>query len=289
MIKSKKLLTTLQLIIDKNLLPRMIGDQILEPGTVDSTNLYANLLLKRTKPEEGTVIRADYQTHGKGQGENAWISEPGKNLTFTIILYPEFLRADQQFSLNQAISLGILDYIRLKLQVISRLPGNLQPGEIPSTSIKWPNDIYINELKIGGILIEHRIAGAVLDTSLIGIGLNINQEDFQHFLPNPVSLKNIIHEESDLKTELKQLCHFLDARYKELKNNNPDDLKFEFSRNLLGYQVWREYETNQGLITGKITGVNKLGQLILEADDKRKLIFSHHEIKYILKPAEKNP
>jgi len=140
-----------------------------------STNSYAIELLKQDRPKEGSVVITDHQTHGKGTDTNTWESEKGKNLTFSLILYPA-LGADQQFILNKAISLGIYDFL------ISILPNH-------KVSIKWPNDLYIGDKKACGILIQNSVLGNKLEYMVAGIGLNVNQILFTSNAPNPISLK----------------------------------------------------------------------------------------------------
>jgi len=150
-----------------------IGKVYIKLNEVNSTNEYAKVLLSKNKPSEGTVIFAHYQTNGKGQFGKTWKSEKGKNLTFSIILYPNFLEAKRAYSLNQAVSLGLKDCI--------------ESQKIP-VSIKWPNDIYYHDKKLGGLLIENGLVGENINYSIIGIGLNVNQTTFSQEIPNPTSL-----------------------------------------------------------------------------------------------------
>ena len=127
------------------------SDKIIEVKIIDSTNCYAEKILKENKVPEGTIIRAFEQISGKGQGENKWLSEPGKNLTISLILYPRFLPIEHQFILNKSVSLGVLDFVH------TILPAG-------SCKIKWPNDIYSGSLKLGGILIINTVSGSSFDS-----------------------------------------------------------------------------------------------------------------------------
>ncbi|HTX88402.1 MAG TPA: biotin--[acetyl-CoA-carboxylase] ligase, partial [Bacteroidales bacterium] len=120
--------------------------QIIKLKTLTSTNDYAEQLLAKGEVEEGTVIWAEEQTAGKGQGANTWESEPGKNLTFSLILHPHFIHPSLQFMISKAVSLGVLEYAKTVLPGIS-------------CGLKWPNDICAGEKKLGGILIRHMISG----------------------------------------------------------------------------------------------------------------------------------
>jgi BirA family biotin operon repressor/biotin-[acetyl-CoA-carboxylase] ligase len=129
-------------------------NRIIEIAKVDSTNLYAERLVNEQNVPEGTIILTHEQTAGKGQGENVWLSEPFKNLTISMILYPRFLPIDQQFLLNEAVSLGVIDFIH------TLLPQG-------SCKVKWPNDICYNSSKLAGILINNTISGSSFVTSII--------------------------------------------------------------------------------------------------------------------------
>jgi len=163
----------------------IIGSEIIFLSNVVSTNTTAADYIRSGMTREGMVIRAGYQSAGKGQLGNSWESEDGKNLLFSIILFPNMLAATEQFLLCEFISLGIHDYLNT---IIS------------GCKIKWPNDIYAGDDKIAGILIENSLAGNAITSSVAGIGLNINQEVFSEQIPNPVSLKMItgINYDTDL-------------------------------------------------------------------------------------------
>lgn len=139
-----------------------IGKPILHFSILDSTNDYAKLLLTNNTPKNGTVILADYQSEGRGQQDNSWESEEGKNLLFSLILYPKLLPAEQQFFMNMAICNGIIEGLSYLVK-------------IPKLSIKWPNDIMIGDRKLAGILIENAISGIQIKYAVVGIGINIYQ------------------------------------------------------------------------------------------------------------------
>jgi BirA family biotin operon repressor/biotin-[acetyl-CoA-carboxylase] ligase len=160
--------------------------KIIYLNEVESTNNYANQLILSDAAEEGTVVLAQYQTHGKGQHGNVWESETGKNLLMSIIWYPGFLPASQQFMISKIVSIAITDCVN---------------DIIDDCKIKWPNDIYIGNQKLAGILIENSVKGSHLSSSVVGIGLNVNQQVFISAAPNPVSLfqiTGVIYEISEL-------------------------------------------------------------------------------------------
>jgi BirA family transcriptional regulator, biotin operon repressor / biotin---[acetyl-CoA-carboxylase] ligase len=249
----------------------MIGKyKLIKLQKVDSTNLYAENLLKAGTLEEGTIIWAKEQTAGRGQGTNRWESEPKKNLTFTWVLFPQFLEPGKQFLLNQTISLGVFDFIRN-----FNLKGVL--------AIKWPNDIYLEYNKMGGILINNIISGNIFTTSIIGIGLNINQMRFVKEVPNPVSLKQVLGYEVSLQAGLEKLVNNLDKRYNELRSGAYETLETDYRRHLLGYQQWRKFKVGNRMFEGKIEGVDEHGHLVVISRESEVAHFMHGEIEYILK------
>jgi BirA family biotin operon repressor/biotin-[acetyl-CoA-carboxylase] ligase len=242
-----------------------IGQHLIGLDKVTSTNDYAADLLKRSAVIEGTVILAHEQTAGKGQGNNTWESENGKNLTFTVILHPTFLNPEHQFSLNKAISLAIIDYLDHILKNTA-------------IKIKWPNDIYVDNKKLGGILINNIISGNNFETSIAGIGLNINQTVFNKNIPNPISLKQILKNDLNLQEQLKSLCKCLEYRYSTLKEKHFSTLDNGYKKSLLGYKEWRLYQTGVAQIEGQITGVDEFGRLQINTRENLLLTFSHGEI-----------
>lgn len=243
----------------------MIGHPIIELEKVTSTNNYALNLISKSEVTEGTIVLTHEQTAGKGQGNNTWETEAGKNLTFSIILHPSFLLPDQQFYLNKAISLAITDYLS---RIVINKP----------VHIKWPNDIYFGDKKLGGILIENVISGNIFQSSVIGIGLNINQENFSNAIPNPISLKQILNHELNLKEELQSLCNCLENRYITLRGKHFSALDVDYKNRLLGYSEWRIYRKGTEEIEGQITGVDEFGRLEIRTKDGELLTFSHGEI-----------
>ncbi len=175
----------------------MIGNRIIQLDSVESTNVFLlQQINERKELFNGDVYVAHEQVNGKGQGANLWESEPGTNLTFSIFLLPSFLKADEQFYLNMVISLGVYDYVS----------GIVKEN---SVKLKWPNDIYINNKKVGGILISHSISGMEFLYTIVGIGLNINQTVFHSDAPNPASVSQFLGNELDLDDCLRQLLSFI--------------------------------------------------------------------------------
>ena len=159
---------------------------------LSSTNDYLSEICKQGKTEEFYTVIAEKQTSGKGQRGNSWESEPGKNLTFSTVLYPTAIEANKQFHLSMLVSIAVIDALT---------------DYTDGFSIKWPNDIYWHDKKICGILIENELEGKYLSQSIIGIGLNINQTIFLSSAPNPISLCQIIGKEIDREEVFSKIIH----------------------------------------------------------------------------------
>ncbi len=229
-----------------------IGKVLLRYNSLDSTNIAAQQLLsQQNKPIEGTTIIAEQQTEGKGQRGNSWQSPSGQNLLSSYILYPKQLLPKQQFNLNIIASLAVLDLI--------------QEIGITNASIKWPNDIYIKDKKVAGILIQNNIAGSQIAATIIGIGLNVNQTKFDPALPNPTSLQNELGKTLDKEATFSLLCSTLEKRYLQSKSKRGME---EMLSNYTAL-MYRFGEVAQFLIDGSsqpgiITGVDEHGKLLLQ-------------------------
>lgn len=228
-----------------------VGQNLVTIKELDSTNNFLKNLLSNSKPlPEGTVIMAESQYAGRGQQQNKWHSEPGKNLTFSILLTPSFLPVINQFDLTRVVSLGVFDA--------------LEPYLGDKLKIKWPNDIYYEDHKLGGILIETHIQGDRIKDAVIGIGLNINQESFLPGAANAISLKQILHKDYDLRTILSEICGHIEAYYLNLKAG-----KFLFVRNMyLTRLYWlnqvKRFRSNDQVFEGIVRNVKDEGLLVVE-------------------------
>ena len=231
-----------------------------------STNKYAQLLLNESKAGEGTIVWTMEQVKGRGQGENTWLSQAGMNLTFSLVLEPFFLSPDRQFSLNKAVALAVLNSVKRDM-----------PVGIAMT-IKWPNDIYAGDRKIAGILIEHSILGSFIKNSVVGIGINLNQEEFPVSIPNPVSLKQLTGSDFDAKKILERTCANLSIEYSRLGNAEFQAIDAEYNSNLYGCGKDIEFTTGGSSFIGCIQGVDDYGRLVVITVDGILRKFSHGEI-----------
>lgn len=217
--------------------------------TCHSTNDTAREHVRNTDIIEGAVFITDDQTKGKGQRGNSWEAAPGQNLTFSVVLKPSFLKADKQFYLNIVASLAVNDTIE------SFMPN-------AEVLVKWPNDVYLNSKKVAGILVENSFQGSRLSNTIVGIGLNVNQQTFK--VNTATSLHNEGAGELDLQTVLNALLMNLEKYYLSLKREQYDSLKQAYYSRLLGFGQSRRYLAEYEF-EGIITKVEDSGYLVIES------------------------
>ena len=239
---------------------------IIHKTTVSSTNDDAKKKLQTEITPNFTVISATEQLIGKGLRKNSWHSQSGKNLTISIITYPKFLKVTEQFYLSKMISLGILEYLKTKGKYFK---------------IKWPNDIYINDKKVCGILIESSIAGSTIKNSVIGIGLNINQTDFPKNLPSATSLALITGKVYQLDTELNILLTNIYEFYNDLKKLNFSRIDNLYHTNLYKINKLNQFKDSTGTFFGTITGTTSDGKLIINTANNQIKTYNFKEIEFI--------
>ncbi len=248
----------------------IIGNETVRLKEVDSTNRYLMDWIAGENPEEGTLVIADHQTAGRGTDGTRWESEASRNLTFSFVLYPEFLPVEAQFYLNKTISLGLADLV-----------SDLLPGR-RDIRIKWPNDIYISDKKVAGTLIQNGIKGSRFEYTVIGIGLNVNQVKFQGDAVNPVSLKMVAKKAFDLEKVLGKLTARIDHRYDMLKQGEIKQIDEDYFKLLYRLQQLSGYIYQGNPIRAKIIGVTNIGRLLLEIPEERILECDLDDIKFEL-------
>lgn len=226
-----------------------IGSKVIQLSSVDSTNNYAAMLVSNDNAVHGTVILADEQTAGRGQRGAKWQSESGSNLLMSIILKPDNLSVDRQFLLTQIASLAVVDLLR-KIGL--------------SAHIKWPNDIYVGDRKICGMLIENNLSGAVIRSSIIGIGLNVNQSFFD--LTTATSIKLEKGQSFPIQEILFSFIGSFNLFYDQLMPSRLQDIEDLYKSNLLGYEQKRIFEDETGEFLGMIRGVDPNGKLRMEVN-----------------------
>ncbi|RZL14266.1 MAG: biotin--[acetyl-CoA-carboxylase] ligase [Pedobacter sp.] len=245
-----------------------VGQNLIKLKEVDSTNNYLKNLASNSEPlPEGTVIMADHQFAGRGQQESVWQTDPGKNISASIYLKPSFLPLNKQFFLNMAVSLAVAEALS------SFLPHPVK--------VKWPNDIYYNRKKLGGILIENTLTGSTIKSAVVGIGLNINQEEFTNDLAEKAtSLYQILHKQVDLELVMAKIFVYMEKYYLNLKSERYSILQKSYLNRLLNFNTVATYLRNGQVFEGIIKGVEDSGLLIMEVDQET-TTFNFKEIEYI--------
>lgn len=244
----------------------IIGSNMIYRENLTSTNQYLDDLLKSRDLQEGTIIYTNYQSEGRGQIGNKWESEDGNNLLLSVLLMPAMIEPSDQFILSIAVSLGICDFVR---------------RYIPRCKIKWPNDIYVNDDKIAGILIENTLLDNQIEYSIVGIGVNINQDKFVSGAPNPVSLSMVTGEKYDLNNCLKLLAADLDYRYNQLEADR-DQTKADYYTRLYRFNGTHRFRDQSGIFDGRIVAVSDSGRLQIEKGPQQIYEYSYKEIDFIL-------
>jgi len=230
---------------------------------VESTNNYANQLVLSKAAEHGTVVLAQHQKTGRGQQGNSWESEAGKNVLASFILFPQFLPVAKQFQLSKIVSLALIDFIG---------------HETKSVSIKWPNDIYIQNKKIAGILIENSVKGSFISSAIIGIGLNLNQLKFISDAPNPVSLKQITGKNYDVEKVAGKIWEYFNVWYGKLQAEQYKEIDSAYFKTLFRVNEWVLFSKNGESFEAKIIEIGEYGQLCLE---ERNGVFSEYMFKEV--------
>lgn len=236
-------------------------------GETDSTNNYLSQLSEKENVAEFTVALTDFQTAGKGQRGNGWEAENGKNLLFSVVLYPTFLEARKQFILSQIVSLSVKEALEQWIDDIS---------------IKWPNDIYWKDKKICGILIENDLTGMYIGRSISGIGVNINQNVFLSNAPNPISLKQITGQEYDCRSILNAIILRIKNYYALLRQGKSTDIIRRYQHALFRKDGMHRYCDIKGEFRAQIVEVEADGHFVLrdENDNIRRYVFK--EVQYVL-------
>jgi len=231
-----------------------------------STNVLLWEMIREKSLPEGFVVQTDFQTAGKGQVGNSWESEAGRNLLFSMVLYPQRVTVDNQFLLSQLVSLGIKEALDEYTDGIT---------------VKWPNDIYWNDKKLVGILIENSLQGTKIKSSVIGIGLNVNQKVFVSNAPNPVSLLRITGKRQNRKLLLTKIRQNIQKLYTELSVTK---IRAEYAEALYRKDGFYAYRANDETFQAKIISVHPDGQLELETEAGERKEFYFKEVSFVLSP-----
>lgn len=245
----------------------MIDFKIDKVSETLSTNELLKSLADRESLPEGYTVVTVAQTAGRGQMGASWESQPGQNLTFSVLLRPDFLKADQMFLISKVVSLALTDYLE-------------STGGI--FKIKWPNDIYHFDSKICGTLIENQLMGDRIVYSIVGIGLNVNQEAFISNAPNPVSMFNIFDKKFDLTEELPKLLQQIGLWYQMLADGWIDKINESYFSRL--YRTDKHYDfivcESGERFSGQIVNVESNGHLTITDSNGHQRQFWFKEVAF---------
>ncbi len=230
-----------------------IGFPFVELQSVDSTNNYARNLLHEGLAQHGMALFAHEQLAGKGQRGRIWSSDKGSNVILSLIVNPQSLLLSQQFQLSVCVAISVHE-------LFMKFAG-------ADTKIKWPNDLYWQDRKAGGILIESVVGSresgiSSWDWSIIGVGININQTAFPTYLSNPVSLKQITGENFDAVVLAKELCIIMNQKFDELMNSGFENIYAQYLTHLYKINATVKLRKDNRVFEAVIKGVNRAGQLV---------------------------
>jgi BirA family biotin operon repressor/biotin-[acetyl-CoA-carboxylase] ligase len=242
-----------------------IGEPFFELSEVDSSNNYAMRQVQAHLAVHGSTWFAHFQNAGKGQRGKQWFAQPGENIMMSSVIEPSPLSIDKQFIINAAIALACYDFFN--------------KYTIDKTVIKWPNDIYWEDRKAGGVLIENVISGEKWRFSIVGIGININQTLFPETLRSPVSLRQITGKTFNVVALAKELCAFLDVRWKQVLNTSGAELLNEYCSHLYKKDEKANFKVSNEIFKAIVRGVNAKGELLLE---KEGIIKPYKSVEWLL-------
>lgn len=238
--------------------------KVIHIDETDSTNRWLRDYAL-SQPEGDYVVVSEYQTAGRGCGTNSWESERGKNLTFSLLIHPTEITADCQFRISEAVSLALCE----------TLDGYVTDRQV---SVKWPNDIYVDDCKICGMLIENRLRGRLMTDSIIGIGLNVNQREFFSDAPNPVSLVQLLGHEVALEPLLQAFLQKLEP----MLQMDPETLGKAYRNRLYRREGEHEYRDGKGLFRAKLLNVLDDGRLVLLDTEGTARIYAFKEVQFVI-------
>ena len=220
------------------------------------------------KYREGDVVWADFQSAGRGQRGHVWHSRKGENLTFSVVLEPTFVQIAEQFSVSEVVALSLVDMLA-------------EYGI--EAKVKWTNDIYVGDKKLVGILIEHSLSPATLRRTIVGVGINVNQTDFDPSLPNPVSMAQLLGKELDSEEVLKCFLKHLQLNYESLREGAKAELHDRYNSLLYRKDEFHTYALPSGeKFSAKIVGTAPSGALCLEDKEGKREDYLFKEVEFVI-------
>jgi BirA family biotin operon repressor/biotin-[acetyl-CoA-carboxylase] ligase len=242
------------------------GQQLIWLPVCASTNTEAQALIVQNRASDGCTVITDFQTAGRGQRGNQWEAAPAENLMLSVVWHPTFMAAAQQFRLSQAVALGLHDWAIALL------------GPDPKVKLKWPNDLYYGDQKLGGVLIENSLSGTKIQHSIIGIGLNINQQTFA--VPTATSVGQLTGRAYARDALAARLLECLERRYLQLRAGQVGKLRQEYLQALYRYQETHLFSISGKTVSGQIVGVEDDGRLAVSVGNELRR-FGLQEIRHV--------
>ena len=242
--------------------------KILHFDEINSTNVFLYDKISENNDISDMVVVAAHQTAGRGMDKNRWESEAGKNLLFSIALNVNFLEAENQFKISQAVSVAIAETLS-------------QFVDDKRLFIKWPNDIYFGDKKLAGMLIQNTIEGRMMGVSIIGIGLNVNQIEFSKDIPNPISLKMISGQDFDLDNLLNLLVSSIKTKVESLRDKeNQNEINEKYVSRSYRFGIWSDYFYQNQVKSMIIRGFDKYGRLLLHDKEGAEIVCDVKELQF---------
>lgn len=242
--------------------------KILHFDEINSTNVFLYDKISENNDISDMVVVAAHQTAGRGMDKNRWESEAGMNLLFSIALNVNFLEAENQFKISQAVSVAIVETLS-------------QFVDDKRLFIKWPNDIYFGDKKLAGMLIQNTIEGRMMGVSIIGIGLNVNQIEFSKDIPNPISLKMISGQDFDLDNLLNQLVSSIKTKVESLRDKeNQNEINEKYVSRSYRFGIWSDYFYQNQVKSMIIRGFDKYGRLLLHDKEGAEIVCDVKELQF---------
>ncbi len=242
-----------------------LGKNVISLPECHSTNDLLMDYARLGKAQEGTIVITDYQTVGKGQRGNQWESEPGANLLYSVLLHPRYLDPKSQFYLGLCMALATVNAIEVFV-----------PPQ-PKLEVKWPNDLYLNDKKLAGILLESSLAGSKVDFVVLGMGLNVRQLNFS----NPMAT-SLLNEQLDLQKEelLEEILIQLEKELRVLEAGNYQSILEAYYERLRWMEEEHVYEAQGHQFSGVIKGIDGQGRLLMKVEDHER-VYDIKEIKFL--------
>ena len=250
---------------------QVIGQELITLKSVDSTNKHAAELLAQGKLAHGAVILAEEQTAGRGQRGRIWRSGSGLDLTASVLLHFEHLKASEQFVLAKIASLAVHDVISSAMKVAVDRSGEL-------TRIKWPNDVLVDRRKISGILIKNEVVGGLVMNSILGFGINVNSGDLDAEF-NATSLRMETGLEHDRLALLEHLCQRLEHQL-DVWQNDPDGLARAYTDRLWARGRYADFELDGHPFSARPMDVDEDGRLLVEDEEGKVQVFGYDRLRF---------